>query len=394
MQDIFIKSIYIKEVRHLKAIEIKLDENERKHLILTGKNGSGKTSLLESIRSILGQIEIFEYTKESGKKIKTQKELILPSQSSTDVLINFISDDMQGVTLLEDELVIANFSAKRSFEVELPKGITRSKVSDQKNGLTSINLFDIDKKMNVKFVQHIVNLRADRSFAEEDGDHQTAQQIDRWFTNFENSLRQVFDDSQLKLQFDRTNYNYNIAFGNGNVVNFNQLPDGYSAIMTILTELILRMEKKSSLNYEIQGIVLIDEIESHLHIDLQKRILPFLTSFFPNIQFIVTTHSPFVINSEANAIVFDLEKQIKLENATAYSYDTLIESYFDSDKYSLHLKQLINEYESLLQKTDLNKNEQHRKVELYQYFKQVPTQFAPELAVKIQQFQLQELTLG
>ena len=54
------------------------------------------------------------------------------------------------------------------------------------------------------------------------------------------------------------------------------------------------MEKRHSRIYDVQGIALVDEIETHLHIDLQKKILPFLTNFFPKIQFIVTTHSPFV----------------------------------------------------------------------------------------------------
>ena len=72
--------------------------------------------------------------------------------------------------------------------------------------------------------------------------------------------------------------------------------------------LILRMEKnREGLAYNKEGIVLIDEIETHLHIGLQKKILPFLIGFFPNIQFIVTTHSHFVINSIENAIIYDLK---------------------------------------------------------------------------------------
>ena len=61
-------------------------------------------------------------------------------------------------------------------------------------------------------------------------------------------------------------------------------------------------------------IVLIDEIETHLHLELQKLILPMLTELFPNIQFIVSTHSPFVINSIENATIFDLEKKTLVPN--------------------------------------------------------------------------------
>ena len=45
MEQTFFTEIVIKKVRHLKNISIPLDKNKRKHLILTGKNGSGKTSL-------------------------------------------------------------------------------------------------------------------------------------------------------------------------------------------------------------------------------------------------------------------------------------------------------------------------------------------------------------
>ena len=66
--------------------------------------------------------------------------------------------------------------------------------------------------------------------------------------------------------------------------------------------------------------------------------MPFLTKIFPKIQFIVTTHSPFVLSSEANAVVFDLEKKILVEDMSGFSLDSIVEGYFDSDKYSQILK--------------------------------------------------------
>ena len=54
-QDIFIKNIKIGKVRNLQDIDISISETEKKHLILTGKNGSGKTSLLESMRDYFGR---------------------------------------------------------------------------------------------------------------------------------------------------------------------------------------------------------------------------------------------------------------------------------------------------------------------------------------------------
>ena len=103
----------------------------------------------------------------------------------------------------------------------------------------------------------------------------------------------------------------------------NQLSDGFSSVLQLVSELLLRMG-----SYEVSGIVLIDEIETHLHIKLQKAILPFLTDFFPNIQFIVTTHSPFVLTSLNDAVVFDLESKSRWENMAPMSASTVVEEYF------------------------------------------------------------------
>jgi predicted ATP-binding protein involved in virulence len=55
---------------------------------------------------------------------------------------------------------------------------------------------------------------------------------------------------------------------------------------------------------------------------------------FPNIQFIVTTHSPFVISSLENVVICDLEYRTVLTDLSAYSYDGIVEYYYNSDKYS------------------------------------------------------------
>ena len=152
------------------------------------------------------------------------------------------------------------------------------------------------------------------------------------------------------------------------------------------------MEKKSSRTYELQGIVLIDEIETHLHIELQKLILPFLIKVFPKIQFIVTTHSPFILNSVSNAVIYDLENKLLVSDLSGFSVEGIIEGYFNADKYSVILKQLVDEYEVLSLKKQCTENESHRLLELKNYFKELSKFFAPELELKIQQIELSKLT--
>jgi predicted ATP-binding protein involved in virulence len=151
------------------------------------------------------------------------------------------------------------------------------------------------------------------------------------------------------------------------------------------------MELIDSGNYNLQGVVLIDEIETHLHVDLQKKILPFLSDFFPNIQFIITTHSPFVLQSISNSVVCDLQKLMVVENLSGYSYDTLVESYFGADKYSEIIKEKIERFERLSEINLVDEEDKEEYFFLTRYFENIPKHFAPELDVKLQQIKLNQL---
>ena len=86
------------------------------------------------------------------------------------------------------------------------------------------------------------------------------------------------------MTYDYRNYNFLIHQNGRNPFGFNELSDGYSSVIQIVTGLIMRMEQnwllKGTLSeYDVEGIALIDEPETHLHIELQRKILPFLVTF-------------------------------------------------------------------------------------------------------------------
>lgn len=402
--DVFITQLDINEVWELKDIQIPLSETEMKHLILTGKNGSGKTTVLNAAKTYLKHF-ITNKTEVQGirENIKLHKIALGKTKEQNErsghgyqigklteeinlttggVDLHYGSDNNVNSIHKNDEYVFSFFDAKRTSSIKEVEGISKLDLKDN---------YPIDEKVNKDFLQYIVNLKAQRSFAKDDGETETAYNIDVWFDNFIGALQDIYEDPGLQLIFDRLNFNFLIRLSNGVEFDFSQLSDGYSAIISIISELILRMEKLSPISYDLQGVVLIDEIETHLHVDLQKKILPFLTTFFPRIQFIVTTHSPFVISSIENAVVYDLERKIRVEDASGYSYDTIIESYFDSDKYSEALKAKVSEYEALVQLQGRSTEQEIRLIELEKYFDNLPMQLSPELAVKVQQLRLARL---
>lgn len=91
-------------------------------------------------------------------------------------------------------------------------------------------------------------------------------------------------------------------FNNGRTLPLSNLSEGQRIVASLVTDLCIRI---SLLNPHLNGnarelttgIVLIDEIDLHLHPKWQKRIVPDLAELFPKIQFILTSHSPFIIQS-------------------------------------------------------------------------------------------------
>ena len=106
--------------------------------------------------------------------------------------------------------------------------------------------------------------------------------------------------------------------------------------------------------YDVEGVVLIDELETHLHVELQRKILPFLTEFFPRIQFVVTTHSAYILNSISNACIYDLEKQVQFTDFSSYSVDDIAEGYLDAEAYSDETQKKAQRYEELYGRADLS----------------------------------------
>ena len=93
-----------------------------------------------------------------------------------------------------------------------------------------------------------------------------------------------------------------------------QLSSGELALISIFGEIIHQADNNVNNTplENIKGIVIIDEIEKHLHITLQKEILPKMFALFPNVQFIVSSHSPFLNMGLATELsgkhrIFDLD---------------------------------------------------------------------------------------
>lgn len=410
MEQAFLTGIEIKKVRHLEGISISLDKEKRKHLILTGKNGSGKTSVLEALVNFFLYItsEVYhssEYVNDKYNEFKEQLENLKKQKDSnekfekineTERYMNAWKEDFElwnsgttaevnSISFLQNkykqgDFVFAYYKDERRFQVEAYKNIEKIQFQDK---------YTITDNPGAKLTKYLVDLKATQAFTKE---NEKAEKIDRWFQAFENILRDIFDDKNLELRFNDETFQFSICESGREPFDFNTMSRGYAAILDIINDLIMRMEAKSGLRteFDMEGIVLIDEIETHLHLELQKKILPVLTALFPNIQFIITTHSPFVLSSLDNVVIYDLENKTLVENGLKnLPYEGIVEGYFNTDKLSEELRDKFERYKVLVAKEALSDEEYEEIDKLEFYLDEIPDYLAKELTAEYSRLKLE-----
>ena len=388
----YIKNIHINKVRHLSNINIPLEKEDYPHLMITGKNGSGKTSLLNAIANHIervandsykyfenyeGHIEYFEnelkenpqntFFIEQLKFYKNQYEFFF-----SEVTVAFEDVDNLIRKYQDGNFIIAFYEAHRTIK-NLQEPITPTKPELQ-------DKWGIKQTSTQEFLKFLAHLKVQEALARNEKLEKDANQIREWFVNFEELLGEIFQDKDLQLHFYYKDYSFKILT-KGKEFKFTELSDGFAAVLDIVVDLILKMQHKNQLTraYECEGIVLVDEIETHLHLELQKVIMPLLTEIFPNIQFIVTTHSPFVLSSLSNAVAFDLEHQEIIEDLTEYSYESLAEGYFGVKTASSYMGMQLDRLEELLKKEVLSLSEKSERKDLICDFDKIPEVVSPKI---------------
>lgn len=409
MQQIFITNLIIQKVRHLKDISIELSTEKLKHLILTGKNGSGKTSVLDALAGYLGNVFTDEHFEDrevwlnssknkweraikEGKneaeiiKLKDRvcknRESLEKSRNGLNVQFNNKSGS---IFALKEKYhyIFAYYRADRIFQTEKPKHVEKVQLKD---------FYGMQEFPRNEFVKYLLDLKMTEALARNDKKEGKADEIQTWFEKLKELLRQIFDDETVELSFDVDTFEFHILQRGKEPFDFNTLSSGYQAVFDIVLDIIMRMQKqtKRSFDFNLPGIVLIDEIETHLHLELQKNIMPMLTTIFPNIQFIVTSHSPFILNSIEDAVIYDLENNLLVNNGLGnVPYDGIVEGYFGADKLSQTLKDKFDSYKMLVRKEKLSDDELVEIAELELYLDEIPDYLAIGIATEYKRLKLE-----
>lgn len=409
MEQIYITKLSIQKVRHLKNITIPLSEGHIKHLILTGKNGSGKTSVVEALAEYLNQavtnvffddMEAWLSTAQMSRDKALQNgaeesEIIRLEKDVSDREANLartrrglsiqFNQSTKSLLALKEKYhyVLACYRADRIFEATQPRHVEKVELKDD---------YLLSDFPRTDFIKYLLDLKMTEALARNNQKIKKADEIQGWFKKLEDLLKKVFDDETVALIFDEDTFQFHISQQGKELFDFNTLSSGYQAVLDIILDIMMRMEKQTqrTFDFKLPGIVLIDEIETHLHLELQKNIMPLLTGLFPNIQFIVTSHSPFILNSLENAVIYDLENNVLVENGLGnVPYDGIVEGYFRTDKLSGILKEKFMQYKNLVGKDSISDDELSEIAELELYLDEIPDYLALGISTEYQRLKLE-----
>ena len=300
--------------------------------------------------------------------------------------ISFNKDDDLDARYQQGEFITAYFPASRKTQIKVTHGVEDIKLS---------KTYSVEQDPVQDLMKYLVHLKTQQAYAQNEKDTNVEQKIENWLSGFEKAIKKLMDDESIKLVYDYKNYKFEIHQDDRNPYDFTQLSDGYSAAIRIVSDLLMRMDQNwlmtnADFSLDMEGIVLIDEIETHLHLDLQKSILPFLTNMFPRLQFIVTTHSPFVVSSLENVVVFDLEKYILVRTGLSnITYSGVVEGYFGSDELSKTMRAKFNRYRELVSKQTLTDEEYAEVMDLDVYLDEIPDYLSLGIATEYRRLKLE-----
>ena len=383
----FVKNININKLLHLHNFTIETHQNSP-HLLITGKNGTGKTILLNAVADFFDimfgedctrlchyfkQLDYWRGKHQAHNDPNHNYEIALQQINNLfdKVWLEFVDFEDLIEQYKNKNFIISFYGAGRLAKMQEPKNPTKPNL--QATGGSSSSLTN-------QFLFFLSDLKIQEALARNEQQYTDADNIKSWFEGFEGILKEIYDDKELKLEFNYKDYSFLIVT-NGKKFKFTEMSDGFIAAIDIIADLILKMQDGDTLirNYQKEGLVLIDEIETHLHLELQRTVMPLLTKVFPKIQFIVTTHSPFVLSSMPNAIAYDLEHREAINDLTEYSYEALAEGYFGVKTESSYIEMRLGSLRDLLEKEELSNGEAEQLLALIKDFEQIPEAVSPTL---------------
>lgn len=340
----YINYVKISKIRSVSSFEMRLNNRPGWH-VLIGDNGSGKSTIIRSIAlALIGPEQALGLRADwqdwlNNASDEGEIELLLDNQNV---------DKQTGPSApLKNYLIPNRLTFKRSEKlVKLSSNINLKGSNEPNPGCfnwgSGAGWFSVAYGPYRRFVGGNPEWTKVYYSQPKLGAHLSAFGEDvalteavEWLVNLNYKVLEAKEDSsvieRLKLLINSSNFlphdakmesvsSDGVVFrdGNGQQITVNQMSDGYRSILSLTFELIRQLVRVYStdavfkninsdkIKIDLPGVVLIDEIDAHLHPTWQTRIGQWFTTYFPNIQFIVTTHSPLICRAAEHGSIWRL----------------------------------------------------------------------------------------
>jgi len=385
------KSIYLEEIslENVKCFgpkqTIKFSENGKPKMwnMILGDNGTGKSTILKSIvlaieYDIKNSIERFEFF----RTYSTKGNICLNVLEEDGIIIfNFMKSSEGDKYNLHIQPQLRNVNIPifgyGSYRRLGKKGFSNTELPFQ-----SASLFD----------DGIELINAEDWLLRADYENMKSEQKDNEVDRVKNMLLSIFREEVSDISINKTKLGFGVEFETRyGWVNIKNLSTGYKSLITWMVDLanwldIYYPDSDNPLNE--QAIVLVDEIDLHLHVSLQRELVSFLRETFPKIQFIVTAHSPLVVQGSEEENIIVLEKKndhVVIKENPVNVKKWRIDQILTSDLFGLESSRSkttevkMNRRYELLKKDSLNQGEQEEMKELSNYIQEVPVNDKPEI---------------
>lgn len=216
--------------------------------------------------------------------------------------------------------------------------------------------FDFDRPLAFELFSKWVNdVVALRDAATIEGELESAEKVSSGISKLESFISEVIG-TERKFARDLTTGDIVLKSADGERIPILALPEGLKSILSWLGDLLRRLYRIPTDGLsptDLPFLLLLDEIDVHLHPKWQRLVVPAVEKLFPNAQIILSTHSPFVVASADDASVVWLNEdgtiREDLENSSrrGWSYGAILELMGIDREFDVTTTKELNELDEL-----------------------------------------------
>lgn len=391
-----LKAVTLHNFRGIENLEIPFDG---KTTILFGINGVGKSSILRAIDLIYAEIIANLTSSEKLAELKFDDISYGKSSAAIDIVFSFDEekdlkygcslcrsngrahrveeltrvvqefegryivkgyDDGQG-NWIEDEdtknmPVFVDYGVNR-LVMDIP--VSPVKLSDEEQFM-KLSAFDEAFESKIDFKNLFKWFRNQEDIENQDKVRKQADYEDRSLSAVKKAMLAMLDGFE-DIHIDRKPLAMKVK-KNGKYLKINQLSDGEKCTIALFGDLARRMalaNPKRENPLLGTGVVLIDELDLHMHTSWQRKVVRILKDTFPNIQFIITTHSPQILGEGDEGInlfyMFEKEQEIILKSYQSFlgwDANVILEEIMNTPAMNQEMKEQVAEMYDCIERKD------------------------------------------